>query len=65
MIKSKDVISASRCENCKHFRRHYALDRDYCYFLALDYGHCVYPKLKKRDADIKACQYWERAVIDR
>jgi len=26
---------------------------------ALRYGHCVKPRLKKRDADEKACGYWE------
>ena len=50
------IIEREICGNCKHFRRHY-IKRDGCYF-GLDYGHCVYPRVKKRP-DGATCPHWE------
>ena len=44
------------CKSCKHFRLHYIkLGRSY---RSLRYGHCVYPRCKKREADCPACANW-------
>lgn len=45
------------CESCKYFRQHY-VKSGYRYSPIL-YGHCVYPKLKKRDATTAACAYYK------
>lgn len=45
------------CGNCAHFRLHYI--RRTRKYMPLRYGHCVYPRLKKREADEHACQYWK------
>lgn len=46
------------CSNCKHFRLHY-IKYSRGNYSALRYGHCVKPRLKKREAQNKACQYWQ------
>ena len=43
------------CGNCAYFRLHY-IRRGRRYF-SLRYGHCVCPRLKKREAAQTACQY--------
>lgn len=44
------------CKSCKHFRQHYIkFGRGYREIL---YGHCVYPKLKKREANTIACKHF-------
>ena len=50
------IIQASTCGTCAHFRRHYVL-RDDDWFFPLDYGHCVYPRCKKREPD-QTCPHW-------
>ncbi len=47
------------CKDCKHFRQHYIkFGRSY---RDIAYGHCVFPRLKKRETNEKACgQYKER-----
>lgn len=52
------------CKNCKHFRLHYIRYSRGNYF-ALSYGHCVKPRLKKRDANTKAYEYWQEGVSPR
>lgn len=48
------------CKDCKHFRQHYVkINRKYT---ELFYGHCVYPRLKKRETTSKACQYFEDKI---
>lgn len=43
------------CRNCKHFRKHYVkFGRS---FKEISDGHCVYPMLKTRRADTKACEH--------
>lgn len=46
-----------KCKDCKHFRMHYVRHRNN-FYLPLDYGHCVYPRLKKRPADTRACKHF-------
>ena len=51
-----EVFYVETCGSGKHFRRHYIrLDDDD--YLPLHYGHCVYPRLKKRRAE-EYCAYW-------
>ena len=45
------------CKNCKHFRQHY-IKRGNRYD-EIHYGHCVYPRLKKRNTDEKACEHYK------
>ncbi len=43
------------CENCKYFRQHYSkLGKRY---IETVYGHCVYPRLKRRETDSPACEH--------
>lgn len=51
-----EAVSAEICRDCKYFRRHY-ICRDDNNYLPLHYGHCVYPKLKKRRAE-EHCAHW-------
>ena len=46
-----------RCKHCKHFRQHYIkFGKSYREIL---YGHCVYPRLKKRNTDSPACNHYK------
>jgi len=48
-----------QCGTCKHFRQHY-IKAGYRYN-PISYGHCVYPRLKKRETKDSACKsYVER-----
>jgi len=50
-----------RCKNCVHFRQHYIkFGRGYREIL---YGHCVYPRLKKRYSADPACKYYKERPI--
>ncbi len=46
------------CGNCKHFRLHYIKYASRHYH-PLHYGHCVKPRLKKREKETKACTHWQ------
>ena len=50
------AIPAETCGDCKYFRRHYIRREDDNYF-PLCYGHCVYPRLKKRRIE-EYCIHW-------
>ena len=52
------------CENCKHFRQHFARDTR-GYYNSLLYGHCVKPRVKKRFIGDKGCSYWEERTENR
>jgi len=45
------------CKNCKHFRQHYIKSGKR--YNKIHYGHCVYPRLKKRETDQKACEHYK------
>ena len=53
-MPSYDTIDAAVCGSCAHFRRHYA--KIGSMYSALAYGHCVYPRLKKR-TDGQTCPH--------
>lgn len=45
------------CRDCAHFRQHYIkFGRGY---RAILYGHCVYPRRKKRDSNTPACAHFK------
>ncbi len=45
------------CKNCRHFRQHYI--KHGLSYRELWYGHCVYPRLKKRETAAKACEHYK------
>ena len=51
------------CENCKNFRLHY-IKYSRGNYSALSYGHCVKPRLKKRNAEDNACLFWETKELN-
>ena len=57
---SYEIVPEHRCGGCGNYRRHYVLVRHpRCrHFMPLEYGHCVYPRLKKRAPD-QSCAYWK------
>ena len=46
------------CTDCKHFRMHYIKIQNQ-YYVPIHYGHCVYPRLKKRESETPACEHFE------
>lgn len=45
------------CKTCKHFRQHYIkFGRSY---REITYGHCVFPRLKKRETSERACEHYK------
>ena len=50
-----------KCKNCANFMLHY-VKYSRGKYKPLYYGHCVKPRLKKRDADTKACIHWEEKI---
>lgn len=46
------------CENCRNFRLHY-IRYTRGNYAALNYGHCVKPRLKKRYCSDKVCAWWQ------
>lgn len=53
--------SEKTCGACKHFRQHY-IKAGYRYD-PIHYGHCVYPRLKKRETAHKACEHFKERKI--
>ena len=52
------MVENKICQDCKHFRQHYIkLGKSY---QAIMYGHCVFPRLKKRESDEKACEHYKQ-----
>lgn len=51
-----DIVERNTCEMCRHFRVHYI--RSGNRYIKLNYGHCVYPRRKKRNADKAACEHY-------
>ena len=48
-----------RCADCLHYCGHYVKFRES--YIPLLYGHCVFPRLKKRSFDSPACKHFEAA----
>ena len=51
-------MESRTCCSCQYFRLHYIRDASGKY-MALTYGHCVKPRLKKRYARDAACCHWQ------
>ena len=45
------------CENCKHFILHYV--RRGKRYIETGSGHCIYPQIKLRRTDAKACEHFK------
>lgn len=59
-MKGYPVQEAKRCGDCAHFRLHYVRCGE-DFYLPLCYGHCVYPRRKRRRTE-EICPLWaERA----
>lgn len=55
-MKGYEALPVEQCGTCAHFRRHYVrIGTDF--YLPLSYGHCVYPRQKKRRDD-EDCPRW-------
>lgn len=53
-------MDRSTCKDCSHFRQHYIrFGRSY---REAHCGHCVYPRVKRRTPDTKACSEFKRKV---
>lgn len=50
-----EVEEAKTCGGCQYFRRHY-VKAGKNWYLPLDKGHCVHPRLKDREAETPACR---------
>lgn len=46
------------CKTCKHFRQHY-IKYGRGSYQEISYGHCVHPRLKKRESTTKACEHFQ------
>ena len=57
-MKGYEALPTERCGTCAHFRRHYVRIGEGYFPIA--YGHCVYPKPKKR-RDEEHCSRWSAA----
>ena len=53
-------MAEKTCGDCAHFLRHYVryINGDY---IGLSHGHCVYPRVKAREADTRACVHFTPA----
>ena len=50
------MVENKICKNCKHFRQHYIkFGKSY---RSIEHGHCVFPRLKKRETNEKACEHY-------
>lgn len=55
-MKGYEALPVERCGTCAHFRRHYIRVGE-GYYIPILYGHCVYPKSKRR-RDEERCPHW-------
>jgi len=46
-------MDSQTCKTCAHYRQHYHYDGERCF--VVNCGHCVYPRLKTRQPNTKAC----------
>ena len=45
------------CKDCTHFRQHYVKFGER--YGPIWYGHCVYPRLKRRESASPACEHFQ------
>lgn len=54
----EETIIQKTCKSCKHFRQHYIKHGNS--YNEISYGHCVSPRLKKRDSETPACENYNK-----
>ena len=54
-------MTEKTCGGCAHFRRHYIRYKSGRYMPLFD-GHCVFPRLKPRKTDTRACEHFMAAA---
>ena len=54
-MRKNEQFAGSCCGTCLHFRQHYIKWGKG--FMAQDWGHCKYPRLKDRDVEA-VCKHW-------
>ena len=54
--KGKVNTMENCCKTCVHFITHYVLTNEK--YIPIDLGHCVFPRIKPRDATTKACAHF-------
>lgn len=50
------------CESCLHYRQHYVKAGEE--YTSIHYGHCVYPRRKRREAAAPACPHYKEKAED-
>lgn len=45
------------CKNCEHYCIHFIYDRETGQFVAINYGHCMYPRNKIRKIN-ESCEHF-------
>lgn len=56
------IVERACCGSCIHYRQHYVL-RENGQPFPVWYGHCRFPRLKRRTPD-ETCPHWESAERD-
>lgn len=59
MDYSQKLTKKAYCRTCRHFRLHYIKYKS-GYYHPIDYGHCVYPRIKNRDGGKPACPHYQQ-----
>ena len=60
----KTVLEEKKvCCDCKHFIQHYIFRENgrlhgYSNFITCEYGHCIYPRIKSKKSNQKACEHF-------
>ena len=49
-------MEENTCKECVYFFCHYIREKGR--YQALHCGHCIYPRLKRRESGAKACRYF-------
>lgn len=49
----------SVCVNCKHYYQHYISNSYHGGYIAINCGHCTYPRCKNRKPGEAACIHFE------
>lgn len=55
-------MNVPKCNTCLHFIQHYVRARRS--YRKSYYGHCVYPRLKRREIDSASCKYYKPREAD-
>ena len=54
------IMKEKTCETCVHFHQHYTKPADKAdTYIWTMWGHCVYPRIKARQTNKKACEHYK------